>query len=257
MNGKRAWTGVAPSPKIFAELDPEETAVLALLAWCFATRRSVTSRDLAALPDRNGRPLGLTASRSITEALADMGIASVLGMNNDRPLSIFLGGYQPASRRFEAPRPAVREQAPAPRKESRPVAPPPSKKNGKRVIPRSQSKAPSKPGSGWGIDHDRRVEATLAATPRTPEYVLKEARKLRERQLRVESAESGLGLVEAAEERLRILEDRISLYERWLGDEPTHPTLAASLKRKRKAVPELRFQLERARLGPNRRARKE
>lgn len=247
MIGKPEWVGVAPSPKIFTQLDQEETTVLAYLAWCCASRRPALASDVAALPDRDGKPLGIVEAKHITRTLTEMKIASVLGMNNDRPLSIRVGGFQSASARFGAPsQPSPRSQAPTRPSGNRSASTRPDSKT--RPVPPSQSKAPRNEDDFWGIAADRRIEANLAATARTPSFVLEAAKKLRERQVGVERGDVKMGPVEAAEERLRILTDRISLYERWQRAEPSHPTLKEFLARKRKAVPELKFQVERAKI---------
>lgn len=231
MNGKSGWTGVAPSPQVIAQLDPEETAVLALLAWSLATNRPVTSTDLAELLDRRGEKLGLAEARNITKTLADLKVASVLGMNNDRPLSIFLGGFQPSSavRRTDsgysgrpgtgAPRPGMARSLNYPKAEE-----------------------------GLIIENKSGGLPNLRTTAKTPAFVPEEAKKLRERQVANEGGKHGDNLVAAAVERRDILAGRIALYERWLTIEYSHPILGKVLARKRKALSELEFQLERAKV---------
>ncbi|MFE0472724.1 hypothetical protein ACFW2V_14015 [Streptomyces sp. NPDC058947] len=215
MNGKQGWVGIPPSPKVFEQLDQEEVSVLALLAWSSATNRPVTSRDLAALPDRNGTALGAIEAKHITKTLSELKIASVLGMNNDRPLSVFLGGFQPAS--------TARRPVPPRLDYPKAVA--------DQVIENKSGGLPA-----------------LRTTSLTPAFVPKEAKLLREAQAKVDSGAFGDDRVGAAIERKRILEARIDLYQRWLTLERSHPVLAKFLERKRKALPELRFQLERARM---------
>ena len=98
MEEKKKWIGVAPTPKVFAVLDLEEIAVLALLSWSAAANRPVLAEDIAALPDRDDKPLGPSEARQIVERLAALKIVSVLGMNTPRPLSVFLGGFQPKAK---------------------------------------------------------------------------------------------------------------------------------------------------------------
>lgn len=236
MGGKPAWVGIAPSPKVFEQLDPEEVSVLALLAWSTATKRPVTSLDVAALPDRNGKQLGLTEAKSITRTLMDLKIVSTLGMNNDRPLSVFLGGFQPAAARRPASGPYQGSpDRPVKRFEGRPSA----------AAPRGASARPQK--SGQIVENKASGLPNLETTPKTPGFVAAEAQKLREAQAKVEGGRFQGDLVDAATERKRILEARVSLYERWLNLEPAHPVLPKVLARKRKALPELAYQLERAR----------
>ena len=210
MNGKPAWVGIAPSPAVFSQLDPEETTVLAFLAWSSVSRRPVKAADVAALPDRDGKPLGIIEAKGVVRGLKELHIASVLGMNNDRPLSVFLGGFQPPSA-------------------TRPPAYP--KAEPKRVIENRTS----------GL-------SALKTTALTPAFVVAEAEKLRADQAAVEAGSFGDDLVGAAVERKRILADRIGLYQRWLAIEPGHLILPKFLERKRKALPELEFQVERARV---------
>jgi hypothetical protein len=215
VNGKPAWVGIAPTPQVFRQLDPEETTVLAFLAWSTASRRRVTANEVAALPDRDDKPLGIGEAKAIVRSLAELKIASVLGMNNDRPLSVFLGGFQAPS----GPRPAF------PPTRTEPKAEP------KLLIENRTSGLPE-----------------LKTTSSTPAYVPTEAAKLRTAQAAVEGGEFGEDLVAAAEERKRILVERIGLYERWRAAEPGHSILPKFLERKRKALPELEFQIERARV---------
>jgi hypothetical protein len=95
---------------------------------------------------------------------------------------------------------------------------------------------------------DKRVEAGLEVTPRTPDYVLPEAARLREKQVGIENGSFEGTLTEAAEGRLAVLRGRIALYERWLRDEPGNAALITAILKKRKAVPEMEFQIERARV---------
>lgn len=215
VNGKQGWTGIVPSPKVFEGLDFEEISVLALLAWASAANRPVTARDVASLPDRNGSPLGQREAEDITRELTNLGVISVRGMHNDRPLSVFVGGFQPAS---AARRPGL------PRMDY-PKAEP------DQLI---ENKAGNLP--------------PLRTTRLTPAFVPGEAKKLREALLRVEAGHFGDDLVSAAAERKRILEERIALYRRWLNLESNHPVLGKFLERKLKALPELEYQLERARM---------
>jgi len=209
VNEKQIWTGIAPSPTVLGQLDYEEMAVLALLSWSTATNRPVTSLDVAEIVDRDGKKLGPSEARKIVQDLGDMKIVSVYGMSNERPMSVRLGGFVPrVPRKFEDRRPGPQRFTPAPRS------------------------APAETG--------------LAVSPRTPEYVLPEATRLREEQIRIESGEFSGTLVEQAEARLAVLEGRIRLYEKWLRDEPRHPALPGALEKKRKAVPEMKFQIERA-----------
>lgn len=221
VNGKQGWVGIAPSPKVFEQLDQEEISVLALLAWSSATNRPVTSRDVAALPDRNGTALGVAEAKNITKTLTDLKIASVLGMNNDRPLSVFLGGFQPAAA-------------------------------AKRSVPPRQHYPKAEPDQL--IENRTGGLPALRTTAMTPAFVPVEAQRLRAAQVRVDSGEFGDDKVGAAVERKRILEERIGLYQRWLNLERSHSVLAQFLERKRRALPELEYQLERARMpgGSNR-----
>lgn len=239
MNEKQPWAGIAPSPKVLAQLDYEEMAVLALLSWSTATNRPVTSLDVANLEDRDGKKLGPTEAKEIVNRFGSMKIASVYGMGNERPMSIRLGGFVPRiPRRFEDRRPAAPQRASASAPRSAPAARRPEIRK-----PMQQGKRGGTPP--WVLK-DRRVETGLAVSPRTPEYVLTEATRLREEQIRIESGEFSGTLVEQAQARLAVLEGRIRLYERWLRDEPRHPALPEALAKKRKAVPEMKFQIERA-----------
>lgn len=239
MNEKQPWTGIAPSPTVLGQLDYEEMAVLALLSWSTATNRPVTSLDVANLEDRDGKKLGPAEAKDIVRQLGDLKIASVYGMGNDRPMSVRLGGFVPRMpRKFDDRRPAPqRTSSAAPR--SAPAA---------ARRPESRSKPPQGKRGGtppWVLK-ERRVETGLAVSPRTPDYVLPEATRLREEQIRIESGEFSGTLVEQAQARLAVLEGRIRLYEKWLRDEPRHPALPGALEKKRKAVPEMKFQIERA-----------
>lgn len=234
MNEKQYWTGIAPSPAVLAQLDYEEMAVLALLSWCTATNQPVTSTDVANLSDRDGKPIGLNEARTIVQDLTNMKVVSVYGMSNDRPMSVRLGGFQPRTpKRFDSDRrpPAMRPSGPVParRPEMRKAAP-----------PRKHTGTPP-----WVLK-EKRVETGLEVTPSTPAYVLPEAARLREMQVRIEGGDFEGTLVDKAKARLSVLQGRIALYERWLRDEPKHKTLAGVLDKKRRAVPEMRFQIERA-----------
>lgn len=237
MNEKQQWTGIAPSPAVLSQLDFEEMAVLALLTWCTAANQPVTSTDVANLTDRDDRKLGLDEAREIVQTLGAKKLVSVFGMGNDRPMSVRVGGFQPRiPRRFSEDR---RPAAAAPRVAAPNLRHPgPSKPGG----PRKQGGTPP-----WVLK-DRRVETGLAATQRTPEYVIPEAAKLRERQVRLEDGRLTGTLTQQAEARLEVLLGRIRLYERWLRDEPRHPSLAGVLAKKRAAVPEMEFQIERAKV---------
>lgn len=242
MNEKQHWTGIAPSPTVLAQLDYEEMAVLALLAWCTATNRPVTSTDVAHLEDRDERKLGIDEARDIVQRLASMKLISVFGMNNDRPMSVRLGGFQPRTpRRFDDRRPGTFQRPPQPSRMS--TVP----RQDARFERRPVAAGPRKPGGTppWVLK-DRRVETGLAVTPRTPDYVLPEATRLRERQISLENGSLTGTLVQQAQARLDVLNKRIELYERWLRDEPRHPSLATVLAKKKKAVPEMEFQVERA-----------
>lgn len=234
MNEKQVWTGIAPSPKALARLDYEEMAALALLSWSTAANRPVTSADVAELEDRDGNKLGLDEARDIVKTLGDMKVVSVYGMGNDRPMSVRVGGFQPrVPRRFaEDRRPAMAPRAtvPSPRRQA-PARGPQAKK-----------------GTPPWVLKDRRVEAGLEVTPRTPDYVLPESARLREAQVNIENGSFTGTLVDAANARLAVLRGRIALYQKWLKDEPRHPNLSTVLAKKLKAVPELEFQVERAKV---------
>lgn len=267
VNRKPTWTGIAPTPRIFEQLDQEEISVLALLAWASATNRPITSAEIAALPDRNGNRLGLQEAKHITKTLANMKVVSVLGMNNDFPLSVFLGGFQPRSAsRFNDTR-SPRTLPPGARgATARPAAPgqtahrqparSPFREPGQ--VPAPVQAAPrlkltrKQLGDGPVIENKTNELPKLRATNKTPDFVPREAGRLRAAQVRMESGEFGDDLVAAARERLRILEERIALYQRWLKEEPDHPALPAFLERKRKALPELRRQIEVHQKGSNR-----
>ena len=234
MNEKQHWTGVAPSAAVLSQLDFEETSVLALLTWCTAANQPVTSADVARLADRDGKALGVEEAREIVQHLSEMKVVSVFGMGNDRPMSIRVGGFQPRiPKRFAdhrangaaAPRGVPAQRRPETRR------PMPGRKQG---------------GTPPWILKDRRVETGLAATPHTPAYVLPEAARLRERQIKVENGSLTGTLVEQAQARLDVLLGRIDLYERWLKDEPRHRELPGILAKKRAAVAEMKFQVERA-----------
>lgn len=237
MNEKQPWTGIAPSPTVLAHLDYEEVTALALLSWSSAVNCPVTSADVADLKDRDGNRLGREEAQEIVKHLSELKIVSVFGMSNERPMSIRLGGFQPrVPRRFlndRRPAMATARSVPPPR---RPDAP-------------RKSGAPHKSGGTppWVLK-ERRVETGLEITVRTPSYVQGEAAALRSEQVSVEGGAYHDDRVGAARVRLGILLKRISLYERWLKDEPTHPSLAAALEKKRKAVPEMEFQIERAKV---------
>lgn len=238
MNDRQLWTGIAPSPTVLAQLDYEEMSALALLSWCTATNQPVTSVDVANLEDRDGKKLGPVEAREIVRHLSEMKIISVFGMNNDRPMSVRLGGF--VSR---TPKRFTNDRRPAP------VSTIPARR-GADGRPGPARKGPGrKPGGTppWVLK-ERRVETGLEITGYTPAYVQTEAAGLRERQIKLEDGSLTGTLTETAQARLDVLKGRISLYERWLRDEPRHPTLAAVLAKKRKAVPEMEFQIERARI---------
>ncbi|QBZ72113.1 hypothetical protein SEA_KRADAL_227 [Streptomyces phage Kradal] len=233
MNERQIWTGIAPSPKVLARLDYEEMATLALLSWSTAANRPVTSADVAELEDRDGKKLGLDEARDIVKTLGDLKIVSVYGMGNERPMSVRVGGFQPRTpRRFmDDRRPAAPRAAVSPPRRTAPARGPQAKK-----------------GTPPWVLKDRRVETGLEVTAQTPAYVLPEAARLREMQVKVEGGDFTGTLVEAASARLAVLQGRIALYERWLKDEPRHANLVSVLAKKRKAVPELIFQVERAKV---------
>lgn len=235
MNEKQYWTGIAPSAAVLAQLDYEEMAVLALLSWCTATSQPVTSTDVANLADRDGKPIGLTEAREIVQHLAEMKVASVFGMSNDRPMSVRLGGFQPRT-----PRRFADDRKPA---AMRPAGPPV-----RRPEVRKPMGSHKQTGTPPWVLKEKRVETGLEVTPRTPAYVLPEAARLREAQVRIETGQVEGTLVDKAKARLMVLQGRIALYERWLGDEPKHPTLARVLDKKRNAVPEMKFQIDRAQI---------
>lgn len=238
MNEKQPWTGIAPSPTVLGQLDYEEMAVLALLSWSTAANRPVTSLDVANLEDRDGKKLGQAEARDIVRQLGDLKIVSVYGMGNERPMSVRLGGFVPrVPRKFDERRPAPQRSIPAPR--SAPAA-------SRRPETRSKPPQGKRGGTPPWVLKERRVETGLAVSPRTPDYVLPEATRLREEQIRIESGDFSGTLVEQAQARLAVLEGRIRLYEKWLRDEPRHPGLPEALAKKRKAVPEMKFQIERA-----------
>lgn len=235
MNEKQYWTGVAPSPAVLARLDFEEMAVLALLTWCTAANQPVTSADVARLADRDSKPLGMDEAREIVQHLGEMKLVSVFGMGNERPMSIRVGGFQPRTpKRFAADHRATTATGPR-------AIPPQRRSDVRRPMPgRKQGGTPP-----W-ILKDRRVETGLAATPHTPAYVLPEAARLREKQIKIEDGSLAGTLVEQAQARLDVLLGRIALYERWLRDEPRHRELPGILTKKRAAVAEMQFQVERA-----------
>ncbi len=232
MNEKQQWSGVAPSSAVLNQLDFEEMSVLALLAWCTAANQPVTSTDVAGLADRDGKALGMDEAREIVQHLGELKVVSVFGMGNERPMSIRVGGFQPRiPKRF-----ADHRAAPAPR--GIPVQ--------RRAEPRRPMPGRKQGGTPPWILKDRRVETGLAVTAHTPDYVLPEAAKLREKQIRLENGTLTGTLVQQAQARLDVLLGRIDLYERWLRDEPRHRELPGVLAKKRAAVPEMRFQIERA-----------
>ena len=228
----RTWTGIPPSAAVLAKLDYEEMAVLALLSWSSVTNRPVTSADVASLRDRDGTALGPGEAKDIVQSLSRARIMSVFGMNNERPLSVLLGGFQPRQSR----RPAFAARSSVPHG----IAPQ------RKFTPRPGRPAGAPPCK-W-VFKSRRVETGLEMTPSTPPYVMTGAAKLREEQAAVEGGAFGGNLVAAAEARLGVLRGRIALYERWLESEPGHPSLAKVLDKKRKAVPEMEYQIERARV---------
>ncbi|AYD81384.1 hypothetical protein SEA_KELA_228 [Streptomyces phage Kela] len=238
MNEKHHWTGIAPSARVLAQLDYEEMAVLALLSWSTAANRPVTSLDVASLADRDGNPLGLAEAREIVQHLGDMKVVSVFGMGNERPMSVRVGGFQPRTpKKFDDRRPSAPRASFAPRSLPAP----------RRTDSQPRKSTVRKPsGTPPWVLKERRVETGLSATPNTPPYVLPEAAKLRERQMMLENGSLTGTLVQQAKARLDVLERRIDLYERWLRDEPRHPSLASVLEKKRKAIPEMKFQIERA-----------
>ncbi|MCP9209620.1 hypothetical protein [Streptomyces cucumeris] len=220
------------------QLDQEDVTVLALLAWATATNRPITSTHVAALSDRNGVPIGITEARAITESLKRLGIASVLGMGNENPLSIFLGGFQPAyarrqdsafrSNRSTASRGAVTAPRTGPQGQG-------------HERPSSEPKATP----GLPMEHSTGKLAALKTTAATPAFVPKESKRLRTELNWV--TKNLKDPVKEAAERKRILSERIRLYERWLDAEPGHPELRSWLDRKYKALPELEQQLEQVR----------
>lgn len=231
----RPWIGVTPAPAILGLLDYEEMAVFALLAWSMATNRPVTAKDLAALLDRDERKLGAEEVREITRRLDhDFKMASVRGLNNEYPLGIRLGGFQPPHvRRSPSDAPDKRNQNASARKTS-------------------DSKGRSGPGEKTNaqipfVRNDRRVETSLSTTDNTPAYVMEEALKLRARESAIQNGEFGDDAIKAAEARLEILYDRIKLYERWLRDE-SRPDLPKILLKKYRAVEDVKFRLNQSRI---------
>lgn len=257
MSEKPNWTGIAPSPAVLAQLDYEEMATLALLCWSTAANQPVTAANIADLEDRDGVKLGIDEARDIVKTLGQMKIASVFGMGNERPMSVRVGGFQPRT-----PRSFGSDRRPAPSSPSSPSRPVRSERPAQtqRTEKPRWVNRPNKPTAKhpWLLKQHR-VETGLEVTPKTPEYVNTEAAKLRKEQVDIESGTYGDDLVGAAKARLDILMRRIALYTRWLKDEPSHPRLASILEKKRKAVPEMQFQIERAKvkqanLGEERRA---
>lgn len=237
MNEKSNWTGIAPSPAVLAELDYEEMAALALLTWSTAANQPVTAANVADLEDRDGTKLGIDEARDIVKTLGQMKIVSVFGMGNERPMSVRVGGFQPRlPRNFTGDR---RPTANFPGPSSTPV-----RASGPKRTPRPRKQTGTPP---W-ILKQHRIETGLEVTPKTPAYVGTEAALLRTEQVAIESGVYGDDLVGAAKARFDVLMRRIALYERWLKDESDHPKLAAALEKKRKAVSEMKFQIERAKV---------
>lgn len=230
MNEKPNWTGIEPSPAALETLDYEEMATLALLCWSSASNQPVTAKDVAALKDRDGVALGIGEARDIVRHLGDLKIVSVFGMGNERPMSVRVGGFRPRM----------------PRTAFTPDRRPATASTSVRTAPRKAPGPRKQTGTPPWVLKERRVETGLEITDTTPEYVRNIAAKLRARQVGIESGSHGDDLVGAAEARLDILMGRIALYEQWLLDEPKHPKLRAILDKKRKAVPEMKFQIERA-----------
>lgn len=232
MNEKPQWTGVAPSSMVLNQLDFEEMSVLALLTWCTAANQPVTSADVARLADRDGKALGVDEAREIVQHLGELKVVSVFGMGNERPMSIRVGGFQPRiPKRFADHRPTSGPRGVPVQRRTEVHRPLPGRKQG---------------GTPPWILKDRRVETGLAATPHTPAYVLSEAARLREKQIKIEDGSLSGTLVQQAQARLDVLLGRIGLYERWLKDEPRHRELPGILAKKRAAVAEMQFQVERA-----------
>ncbi len=224
MNEKPFWTGIAPSPAVLGLFDYEEMTVLAFLSWCTVANQPVTFAEVAALKDRDGKELGASEAREIVDRFMSLKVMSVFGLNGPRNLSVRLGGFRPRM-------PSIVRPNGAPVQAARPVS----------VV--------AKMNRPWIAQlKEQRVETGLKGTGRTPAYVYAKAAKLRERQALVEGGSFTGTLTEAALARLAILRDRISLYERWLKDEPRHARLAVALEKKRKAVPEMEFQVERAKV---------
>lgn len=252
MSEKPNWTGIAPSPAVLAQLDYEEMATLALLCWSTAANQPVTAANIADLEDRDGTKLGIDEAREIVKHLGDMKIASVFGMGNERPMSVRVGGFQP-----RAPRNFGSDRRPAgntsftqnrPARTSGPVRTDRPVRTERTERPRWANPSNKPTAKHPWLLKQHRVETGLEVTPKTPAYVSEEAAKLRKEQVDIESGAYGNDLVGAAKARLNVLMRRIALYSRWLKDEPNHPRLASILEKKRKAVPEMEFQIERAKV---------
>lgn len=250
MNEKSTWTGIAPSPAVLARLDYEEMATLALLCWSSASNRPVTAADVASLRDRDDLEMGIDEARDIVKRLGLMKVVSVFGMANERPMSVRVGGFQPRTpRSFGGDR---RPATGAPERPSSTGRPSFAERSTPAERPararyNQWANGPGKPTAKhpWLLKQHR-VETGLEVTPRTPSYVSEAATRLRTEQVAIEGGNYGDDLVGAAKARLDVLLGRIALYERWLKDEPGHPKLAKILEKKRKAVPEMKFQIERA-----------
>jgi hypothetical protein len=224
---KKRWEGVAPSPAIVGSLDEEEAKVLALLAWSVAVHQPVTSTDLANIKDRNGEPIGIDDARSIVADLMEMRLTSVLGMRNENPLSIFLGGFRPKPGSPTFSRPETRRSPVRSR-----TAP----------APRPGTPAKAAPANFKAV----RIDKGLMSTPNTPDFVVKAAEKLKTDFVKVRDPEAALSRVQRAEEHLRIMEARIALYEHWLTTED-RPDIRDAIEQKRASLPTLKKQLEQAR----------
>ena len=249
------WEGIAPSPQVLGALDFEQMSVLAFLAWCSGTKNKPTAQDVANLVDRDGKPLGMAEAREIVQELMDLKIMSVRGMHGESPLSILLGGFQRTAPYMQRPGIPASNRTMRERYTQRTATP----ERGAPVARRPQIGAPRKPEptlqpqyktaeQGILIENAPKGLPNLLTTSRTPAFVPMESQILRERQLAVETGAFEGDLVEKAEERLKVLNERIRLYDRWLRMEPSHKMLEKYLERKKGAVSELEFQLERAKV---------
>lgn len=241
------WTGIAPDPQVFYQLDWESITVLAYLTWCNAARRPVYLTDIVKLPDEEDKPLGITNTLDILDHITELNICSIRNQNKREardgrmPLSVFVGGFQkrtfgeaPANVPTTPQNPASRTEFKAPRRERPNRTEQARDDKPQRYFPKT---APE----------DRiEVESGVFATPSTPAEIVKAFQEL-QKEVAVTEANTELGKLEKVEAMHAIAIKRVDLYKKWAKAQPGNRKLEAILVKKKRIATTLALQVENAR----------